>query len=211
MRYLTATLLVIGFEGSCLLSPFALPTTASLSHTALSRAAEAHALGQDTQAITEANWQQHPKIVAIRKVVSAVDAGLKSGAFKISRREFDDCWNGDTSRRIARDAKGLVRYYETYGYGEEHDTTNKRYYDVSGRLRFVYIIDRWSGIGTGRIYFDESGKRVWENYKFVKGATGAYGVFGPFGDEYFQKNPSNDFKSPSDCPEIKRKAKHQSR
>ena len=40
-----------------------------------------------------------------QRTVSAVDAGLKRGAFKISRREFNDCWNGDTSRRIARDAK----------------------------------------------------------------------------------------------------------
>ena len=210
MRYLTKTLLAIAFGGSYLLSTLTSPTTASLSHTALSRAAEARALGQGTEAITEANWQRHPKIVAIRKVVSAVDAGLKRGAFKISQREFEECWNGDTSRRIASDAKGVVRYYESYGYGEEYDRTDKHYYDAIGRLRFVYIIDRWSGIITARFYFDENGKRVWENYKRVKGEP-TPGTFGPFDDEYLLRNPAEDFKSPSPCPEIKGKAKRRSR
>ena len=83
MRHLTTTLLVIAFGGLYLLSPFALPTTASLSHTALSRAAEARALGQNTETITEANWQQHPKICCDTQ-------GRKRGRCGIEERRFQD-------------------------------------------------------------------------------------------------------------------------
>ena len=169
------------------------------------------AVNEPLQQLTEKNWQQHPKIVAIRSIVAAVDAGLKKRTFKVSRREFDSCWNGDSRRRIAHDAKGVVRYYETYGVGEESDRTFKQYYDTSGHLRFVYIIDRWSGIMTARIYFDENGKRLWLSYKRVKGERHP-GTFGPYDDdEVFLKSPDDDFKSPSDCREIKPKAKHRSR
>jgi hypothetical protein len=169
------------------------------------------AVNEPLQELTETNWQQHPKIVAVRSIVAAVDAGLKKGTFKVSQREFDSCWNGDSRRRIAHDAKGVVRYYETYGAGEESDRTFKKYYDTFGHLRFVYIIDRWSGIMTARIYFDENSKRFWLSYKRVKGEPQP-GTFGPYDDdEVFLKSPEDDFKSPSDCREIKRNAKHRSR
>jgi len=166
------------------------------------------AVNQPPQKVTEKNWQQHPKIVAIRSIVAEVDTGLKKGTFKVSQREFDSCWNGDSRRRIAHDAKGVVRYYETYGVGEESDRTFKKYYDTFGHLRFVYIIDRWSGIMTARIYFDENSKRLWLSYKRVKG-TPHPGTFGPYDDdEVFLKSPDDNFKSPSDCREIEPKAKH---
>src|SRR5689334_17322946 len=63
--------------------------------------------------ITSSNWQRHPKILQVRAVVNSVDAGIKKGSFKISKREFEYCESyEDTMRRIAVDAKGVVRRYE---------------------------------------------------------------------------------------------------
>jgi hypothetical protein len=212
MRYLTTTLLVIAFGGSYLLSPFALPTTASsLSRTALSRAMGARAR-QDTEAITEANWQQHPKIRAIRKMVASVDAGVKRGTFKTSQRRFDvdNCNDGSESlRRMAVDSKGIVRRYKTRGGTEDYLLTFQHYYDEAGRLRFVYII---GGAVNGtriqhRIYFDEAGKRIWEAHKQLSG-LGKTG-FSDFPDDQLSiSNPAKDFAAASPCPELKPRPRH---
>ena len=205
MRYLTKTLLAIAFGGSHLLSPFASPTTTSLSHKALSRAAEARVLGQGTEAITEKNWRQHPKIVAIRRIVSSVDAGLKQGSFKISQRKFE-CGGGPLLRRIARDAKGGVAWYEDYGYGESGDASrdDHYYYDHSGHLRFVLIII--AAVNGSRqqlrAYFDESGKFLKQTYRDVKGP----GYFYPAHvEELVKKGPVREFASDAEegCKEIK--------
>jgi hypothetical protein len=39
--------------------------------------------------ITEKNWQSHPKINEIRRLVTAIYSRLKRGALKISQREFE--------------------------------------------------------------------------------------------------------------------------
>jgi len=74
-------------------------------------------LGQESEAITEKNWRQHPKIVAIRRIVSAVDAGLKQGSFKNSQRKFE-CGGGPLLRRIAAMRKASSRGIKIYGYAK---------------------------------------------------------------------------------------------
>jgi hypothetical protein len=205
MRYLSTTLLAIAFGGSYLLSPFASPTTVLLSHKALPRAAEARVLGQGTDAITEKNWQEHPKIVAIRKIVSAVDAGLKQGTLKISQRKFE-CGIGPLLRQIARDAKGVAAWYEVYGYGESGDASedDRYYYDHSGHLRFVLIVI-YAANGTRqqlRAYFDESGTLLKQTHRLVKGP----GYFYPTNiEEFVKQDPAREFASDAEegCKEIK--------
>src|SRR5260370_24771778 len=119
-------LLLVGFWGSNLSSPCTLPKSAPVSLD-IADVGAVHALGQKSQAITEKNWRQHPKIVAIRKIVSGVDAGLKQGSLKISQRKFE-CGNGPLLRRIARDAKGVVTWYEDSGYGESGDASRDDHY-----------------------------------------------------------------------------------
>lgn len=158
--------------------------------------------------ITKANWEESPKIIAIRKIVSATNAELKSGAFKTSERKLEYCDDGGlfTRRRIAHDLRGGIPWYANYGEGQDASWDFQYYYDGSGRLRFVYAIAR-STNGTRerlRIYFDETGKRVWKTDDLLKG-TGCPGCFSAYGDsdEKFAFDPAKQFLTLGNCQEIK--------
>ena len=210
MPYMSTTLLLVALWGSNLPSLSALPKSAAVSLD-IADAAAAHAPGQKSEAITDKNWRQHPKIVAIRKIVGAVDAGLKQGSLKISQRKFE-CGNGPLLRRIARDAKGVVAWYEDYGYGESGDASadNRYYYDHSGHLRFVLIIIAAVN-GTRqqlRAYFDESGKLLKQTHRRVRGP----GYFYPTNvEERVKQDPAREFASAAEegCKEIKPKPRRQ--
>lgn len=122
--------------------------------------------------ITASNWQRHPKILQVRAIVNSIDAAIKKGSFKVSKREFEYCEPyEDTMRKMAVDSKGVVRRYENEAGSDDSALTWRHYYDQLGHLRFVFIT---GGAANGaqlehRIYFDESGKRLWEEHKYVKG------------------------------------------
>src|SRR2546428_2757904 len=212
MLYKSIALLLVAVWGLNLLSPSALPKSGPVSLD-IADAAAAHALGQKSEAITEKNWRQHPKIVAIRKIVSAVDAGLKQGSLKISQRKFE-CGIGPLLRRIARNAKGVATWYEDYGYGESGDASedDRYYYDHSGHLRFVLIII-YAVNGTRqqlRAYFDESGKLLKQTHRLVKGP----GYFYPTNvEERVKQDPAREFASDAaeGCKEIKPRPRRQQR
>ena len=210
MLYKSAALLLVALWGSSLPSLSAVRKSAVVSLDNANVAA-AHALGQKSEAITGKNWRQHPNIVAIRKIVSAVDAGLQQGSFKISQRKFE-CGGGPLLRRIARDAKGGVAWYEDYGYGESGDASrdDHYYYDHSGHLRFVLIII--AAVNGSRqqlrAYFDESGKFLKQTYRDVKGP----GYFYPTNvEELVKKDPAREFASDAEegCKEIKPRPRRQ--
>ena len=200
MIYQSTALLLVTFWGANLSSSSGLPKSVPVSLNIAT-----HALGQQSEAITEKNWQQHPKIVAIRKIVNAVNAGLKQGSFKISQRKFE-CGNGPLLRRIARDAKGIVTWYEDYGYGESGDASVdvRYYYDHSGHLRFA-LIATYAVNGTRqqlRAYFDESGKLLKQTNRLLKGP----GYFSPTNvEERVKQDPAREFASDAEegCKEIK--------
>ena len=163
----------------------------------------------DPGKVTQANWQQHPKIKTVRGIVEAVNAGLRKGAFKISQRKFEYCESyEDTLRKKAVDPRGIVRMYEKQGGSDDSALTSKHYYDEAGRLRFVFIT---GGAVNGaelehRIYFDESGKRVWEDHKYVKGPEYSFPEVWP--DERLEMtNPAGAFAARSPCPELKGKTR----
>jgi hypothetical protein len=166
-------------------------------------------LDQRTEEITEANWQRHPKITAIRNIVRSVNAGLRKGTYKTARREFESCPNQYfTLRRIARDAKGVVAWYEEYFEYEDGSYDFHAYYDHAGRLRFVLVFARAAN-GTReqlRIYFDETGKRLWKIDKLLKG-WGCPGCFSSYtdSDEGLAFDPAKEFKNDTGCKEIKPK------
>src|SRR4051794_32046507 len=63
---------------------------------------------QETDGITKANWQQHPKIKAIRAVVQSVKTGLSKKSFTIKKRAFEYCEPyEDTERTVATDSKEI--------------------------------------------------------------------------------------------------------
>ena len=86
---------------------------------------------------------------------------------KVSERNLTNCGDIFTQfRRLLTEADGTVRRYEVRYTAEDEGGNQESYYDESGRLRFV-IIDASAGNGSKlrhRIYFDENGKRLWEDH-----------------------------------------------
>ena len=158
--------------------------------------------------ITEANWQRNPQIMAIRGIVGPINAGLKGHAYKTSERQFKYCENAFLLvRRIARDSAGAVAWYENYFEGEDGSWDFQYYYDRAGRLRFVFAMAR-STNGTReqlRIYFDDAGKRIWKNDKFLKG-PGCPACFSAYydSDKALKFEPAKDFANEEGCEEIKK-------
>lgn len=171
------------------------------------------ATAMQDEKITAANWQRHPQILQVRAIVNSVDAGIRKGSFKISKREFEYCESyEDTLRKMAVDSKGVVRKYENEAGSDDSALTWQHYYDQLGRLRFVFIS---GGAANGaqlehRIYFDESGKRLWEEHKYVKGTGYTFPEVWPEepNDEArpIQKSePAKAFAAKSPCEEKKRR------
>jgi hypothetical protein len=163
--------------------------------------------------ITASNWQRHAKIIQVRAIVDSINAEIKKGAFKISRREFEYCESyEDTMRKMAVGSKGVVRRYENQAGSEDSSLTWQHYYDQLGRLRFVFIS---GGAANGaqlehRIYFDESGKRLWEEQKYLKGPRYYWPEVWPEEQNDrarpIQKSePAKAFAAKSQCEEKKRK------
>ena len=192
---------------SFLLVSNALPARARSPITVM----ETTKLAQGTQPITKANWQQHPKIEAVRSIVESVNAGLKRGAFNISVRKFEYCESyEDTLRKIVVDSKGIVRRYENEAGSDDSALRWQHYYDQSGRLRFVFIS---GGAVNGsqlehRVYFDENGNRVWEEHKYLKGPGYTFPEVWPEEKNdrarpIQKSDPAKAFAATSPCPEIK--------
>lgn len=125
--------------------------------------------------INRKNWQNDPKIIAIRKIVNWDNTEVKKGAFKTEHRICDEGWF--SRLRIARDAKDTVRWYQHYQEGEDSSWDDNYYYDEAARLRFV-LMTSYAANGTReqhRAYFDESGSLIYHDRRCLKGP----GYFGP--------------------------------
>ncbi|HYO92334.1 MAG TPA: hypothetical protein VEQ40_11885 [Pyrinomonadaceae bacterium] len=164
--------------------------------------------------VTKENWQQHPKINAVRAIVETVKDGLNRKSFRTGTRKFEYCEPyEDGQRTLAIDRRGRVRYYEKQGGSEDSSLKWEHYYDDLGRLRFVFIT---GGATNGaelehRIYFDEGGKRIYEEQKYTKGEGYTFPTVWP-AEQLNVSNVSAAFAAKSSCPEIKsKKAKGQAR
>jgi hypothetical protein len=167
------------------------------------------ASGQEAEEakISGTNWQQHPQIREVRAIVNLINAGLSQRTLKVSERKFEyEEPYEDTLRRMAVDSRGIVRMYEKQAGSDDSALTWKHYYDEAGRLRFVLIT---GGAANGsqlehRIYFDEGGKRLWEDHKYVKGPGYTFPQVWP--DEQLQtKDPASAFAASSNGSELKAK------
>jgi hypothetical protein len=201
MRLIACSLLFFvlsGFDSS--------PCRAQTSNAAYAPAATTKAQ-EASEEVTKANWQQHPKIKAVRAVVQTVKTGLSHKSFKVRTREFEYCEPyEDGLRTLAIDANGRVRYYEKQAGSDDSALKWEHYYDESGRLRFVFIT---GGAANGsalehRIYFDELGTRLWEEQKYTKGPGYTFPEVWP--EEQLQRNNVNAaFAAKSPCPEKRSK------
>jgi hypothetical protein len=158
--------------------------------------------------VTKANWQQHPKIKAIRAIVQSVKNGMSRKSLTVKQRVFEYCEPyADTERMIATDARGHARFYKNAGGSDDSSLKWEHYYDEAGRLRFVFIT---GGAVNGtelehRIYFDEAGKRIWEEQTYKKGPGYTFPAVWP--NEQLQvTDAAAKFSSKSPCTETKQKA-----
>jgi hypothetical protein len=122
-------------------------------------------------AVTEANWQNHPGIVAVRSIVLKVDALLNKGSLVHKRGEVEYAPGKDGTREAFIDRSGIVRKFIRKAGSDDSATTSSYYYDQDGRLRFVYI-EGGAVNGTHiqhRIYLDKKGNRIWEVRKLIEG------------------------------------------
>ena len=158
--------------------------------------------------IKHKNWQNNPKIVAIREIVYSVNAEVRKGTIKTEHRICEEGWF--SRLRIARDSKGNVRWYQHYQEGEDSSWDNNYYYDDAHRLRFV-LMTSYAINGTReqhRAYFDESGGLIYHGRRLLKGT----GYFGPPVEDLkqlVQMDPKKDFaEAAQGCKEVKSVAKH---
>jgi hypothetical protein len=166
---------------------------------------------QSEDEINDKNWQNNSRIVAIRKMVNAASAKVRNGAFKTEHRICEEGWF--SRLRIARDSKGIVRWYQHYQEGEDSSWDDNYYYDDAGRLRFV-LMTSYAINGTReqhRAYFDESDRLIYHGRRLLKGQ----GYFGPPVEdlkELVQMDPTKDFaEATQGCKEVKPPAKHRTR
>jgi hypothetical protein len=118
--------------------------------------------------ITKVNWESHPKIKAIQKIIEEVEAGITFRYLKTSERSYD-CETHSEVRTIVKDTLGIVRKYKREGGSDDSAASQVYYYDKTGELRFVL---NEGGAFNGstieqRIYYDyndnlELFTRIWE-------------------------------------------------
>jgi hypothetical protein len=166
-----------------------------------------HTTAQSNDEINDKNWTTNPKIVAIRKIVNSDNAAVRKGTFKTEHRICEEGWF--SRLRIARDSKGIVRWYQHYQEGEDSSWDDNYYYDDAGRLRFV-LMTSYAINGTReqhRAYFDESGDLIYHGRHLLKGP----GYFGPPVEdlkETVKMDPKKDFaEATQGCKEVKSSAK----
>ena len=168
-------------------------------------------IAQSEVELNDKNWQNHPKIVAIRKIVNSVKTEVRNGVYKTEHRICEEGW---VSRfRITRDAKATDRWYQHYQEGEDSSWDDNYYYDDAGRLRFV-LMTSYAINGTReqhRAYFDESGHLIYLGRRLLKGP----GYFGPPVEdlkELVHMDAKKDFaEATRGCKEVRSSAKHRTR
>lgn len=210
MKKISSSFLMVILVGAHSLFTVGSPRFSSSTSRAVSRMRASVSVSQEAGGgITKANWQRHPKITQVRAIVQSVKAGIGRKSLTVRKRAFEYCEPyEDTARTIATDAKGRVRFYGNEGGSDDSALKWEYYYDERGRLRFVFIT---GGAVNGsklehRIYFDENGKRLWEDHTYKKGPGYTFPEVWP--DEQLQINDAAaKFSSKSPCEEKGQKAK----
>jgi len=149
---------------------FALLSTVSLSTVACagdadeavfddgSAATAAAAEASSTTPITLENWVAHPRVRAVRAIVTAIDAAGFPTESKFG------CHVSKTKRTDPQ--KRIRQLVISTGEGGFASTTTG-YYDEQGRLRFVFVQESDETAARPfaaehRAYFDEKGNKFWE-------------------------------------------------
>lgn len=111
--------------------------------------------------ITMQNWITHPKIVAVRKAVEEIEAARFAPETK---KLCEDAGHGEFDRTKMTDAHLTVRKLVIGTGSDDSAGVDSYYYDAAGTLRFAFLTynNVHGGKSELRVYFDESGKLLWE-------------------------------------------------
>lgn len=122
------------------------------------------------QKITESNWEQHPRILEIRKLYNDIQSKLENKKLKYQEKNFAKLPRSCRGMYpleyigVATDHAGRVRMH-VVAQRISHDDllTTRNYYDEGGHLRFVYITNESPGFATihNRIYLTDQGNVLW--------------------------------------------------
>ncbi len=122
--------------------------------------------------ITRSNWEKHPRIVEIRRIVVEIDARIANRSLtkKQAEQEYSEPYK-DVLRQAFVDQRGIIRKFIRSAGSDDSAITYNHYYDDAGHLRFAYFL---GGAANGtriqhRIYFDSHGNKIWEVQKLVEG------------------------------------------
>lgn len=120
------------------------------------------------EAITDANWSNHPEIIKIRSLYNEINASEKANKLK---KETKKCalnnGNVEIDGELYKDQRGIIRKYVVDGGTGDSRARAEYYYNEKGIARFTY---RFRGAYNGtkiedRIYFDEKGQHLYTNHK----------------------------------------------
>lgn len=123
------------------------------------------------QEITESNWENHPRIVEIRKLYNDIQSKLESKALKYQEKSFAKLPRSCRGTYpieyfgVATDRANRVRMYiRAQRISHDDLLTRRSYYDEGGHLRFVYETNESAGFATikKRIYLTDKGNVFWD-------------------------------------------------
>lgn len=167
--------------------------------------------------LTTEDFHLHPRVVAVHKVVDAVEAGIAGGTIaKEERTNLCPGEFGDWFREVYTDADGAVRKLVVATMHDHVSTTDTFYYGAEGTLRFSKHEQLSIGVGAEErlLFFNDAGEVFWQVER--KGAL----VYDDQGDEagtdleerpfteseqlyafdaIYETNPAGAFAGPLDC------------
>jgi hypothetical protein len=154
----------------------------------------------DQIGIDERNWMNHPEIASIRHMCEKIENQIKADRLSVKKNKFEYCApHEDTKRIIYFNSRGAVYKYIKAGGSEDSARKASFYYDGEGKLKFAFIT---GGAVNGtrferRIYFNDRGRRIWENHRIVKGPGYTYPGVWPESDT--EHDPGQGFNSAPKC------------
>ncbi len=153
-------------------------------------------------AIDRKSWRTDPRIVAIRSLVEANEAAIKSRKWPAVKRTVCESEERPFGRgaTVARDGQGRIRKYVTVAGTDDSAYTIEHQYDDRGRLRFVFAkAGAFNGSEeTYRLYFGEDGGEIWRH---AESRGPGYTFLRPpqFPDEWLVRDPVEDLAAPKRC------------
>jgi hypothetical protein len=122
---------------------------------------------REAEPITLENWTRHPKIVAVREMVDAIDAADFASESKELCAGPGGSGHGEVERTKVIDGSGRIRELVISLGSEDSSSIESHYYDAQGRLRFLFVTtnDVHGNASESRVYFDENGSELWDVYR----------------------------------------------